>query len=436
MARFALVQPAGRRGLVLVACLLAFLVRPALALPSFAEQTGQPCAACHVGAFGPQLKPYGREFKLYGYVATDGKSHFPPLAAMVQTSFTHTSVNQPAPASRWFARNDNAAFDQASLYYAGRITANAGAFIELNYDGIGKSLALNNADIRYASDASVGESDIVYGIGLNNSPTVQDLWNSTPAWGFPYNRSSLAPTPAASALIDGALAQQVAGASAYLLWDDLIYVEAALYGGLSADTRVALGQPVAGKVEGAVPYWRFAVQHQFDNHYVQLGTYGLTAAVTQPGALRADRFTDLALDANWQWLADTKKVTADVLSAHATYIHEAATLAASSRTDRLDTVRADVSYSFGATWTPSVQYFRSAGTFDPAYWTTASGRPNSEGFIAELAYVPFGKPDSRFTWLNLRLAVQFVAYTRFDGATAHAGDNNALYLSAWTAIHF
>jgi hypothetical protein len=39
---------------------------PARALPSFAQQTGQPCAACHVGAFGRQLKPYRREFKLYG----------------------------------------------------------------------------------------------------------------------------------------------------------------------------------------------------------------------------------------------------------------------------------------------------------------------------------------------------------------------------------
>jgi hypothetical protein len=25
---------------------------PALAVPSFAIQTGQPCAACHIGAFG------------------------------------------------------------------------------------------------------------------------------------------------------------------------------------------------------------------------------------------------------------------------------------------------------------------------------------------------------------------------------------------------
>ena len=41
--------------------LLGVAARPACAVPSFAQQTGQPCAACHVGAFGPQLKAYGRE---------------------------------------------------------------------------------------------------------------------------------------------------------------------------------------------------------------------------------------------------------------------------------------------------------------------------------------------------------------------------------------
>ena len=48
---------------------------PVAAAPSFAQQTGQPCAACHVGAFGPQLKQHGRDFKLNGYVASDGLGH-------------------------------------------------------------------------------------------------------------------------------------------------------------------------------------------------------------------------------------------------------------------------------------------------------------------------------------------------------------------------
>ena len=45
------------------------LAPSAFALPSFAQQTGQPCSTCHVGAFGPQLTPFDRSFKLGGYTS-------------------------------------------------------------------------------------------------------------------------------------------------------------------------------------------------------------------------------------------------------------------------------------------------------------------------------------------------------------------------------
>ena len=43
------------------------MIKPpmASAVPSFARQTGQPCATCHT-AF-PELTPFGRRFKLNGY---------------------------------------------------------------------------------------------------------------------------------------------------------------------------------------------------------------------------------------------------------------------------------------------------------------------------------------------------------------------------------
>jgi hypothetical protein len=82
-------------------------INPAIALPSFAIQTSQPCAACHVGAFGPQLTPYGRDFKLHGYVASDGKDHGLPLAWTTQSSFTHTLEPQPGGAAPGFRPNDN-----------------------------------------------------------------------------------------------------------------------------------------------------------------------------------------------------------------------------------------------------------------------------------------------------------------------------------------
>ncbi len=430
---------------VILACLTAGSAR---AVPSFAEQTGQPCAACHVGAFGPQLKPYGREFKLYGYVASDGRSHGLPLAATVQTSFTHTAADQDAAASRWFARNDNPAVDQVSLYYAGRITPTVGGFIQVTYDGVSRQLSLDNTDIRHTQEGTVFNTDVTFGITLNNNPTVQDLWNSTPVWSFPYNSSKLAPTPFAAALIEGSLAQRVAGLGVYSLWGELVYAEFDLYQGLGPALRNATGiVPTAGSdmISGLIPYWRLALQQEFGQHYVEVGTYGLNASIYPGGdrtAGKPNNLTDIAFDANWQWTQNPKSVVSDMLSAHASFIQEYASLGASSvivgsnRSSNFNAFRADVSYSFAATVTPTIQYFQTKGARDSGYWGTPNGRPDSAGVTAEIAYVPFGKPDSSLKWLNLRLAAQYAMYTQFDGETRHASGHNALYVSLWGAIHF
>src|SRR6202011_1535021 len=55
-------------------------VTPVQALPSYARQTGQQCAACHNGF--PELTPYGRQFKLNGYTWTGGTSNLPPIAPL------------------------------------------------------------------------------------------------------------------------------------------------------------------------------------------------------------------------------------------------------------------------------------------------------------------------------------------------------------------
>ena len=41
---------------------LLMVAANAWSLPSFAQQTGLPCASCHSIAFGPALTAYGREF--------------------------------------------------------------------------------------------------------------------------------------------------------------------------------------------------------------------------------------------------------------------------------------------------------------------------------------------------------------------------------------
>src|SRR5579883_2295739 len=90
--------------LAAIAIISIFNLRPAEALPSFARQTGQECAACHNGF--PELTPYGRLFKLNGYTFSTGKSDLPPISAMVIPSFTRTERDQPG-ANPHFGPNDN-----------------------------------------------------------------------------------------------------------------------------------------------------------------------------------------------------------------------------------------------------------------------------------------------------------------------------------------
>jgi hypothetical protein len=433
---------------IAIMVLLALGTRPALAVPAFAVQTGQPCANCHIGAFGPHLTPAGRDFKLHGYVGSDGKDHGLPLAFTTITSFTHTAVPQPGGAAPGFRINDNVALDQAAAYYAGRITADTGGFIEFKFDGVKQQASLDNVDIRHVRDGQLFDKDALWGITVNNAPTVQDAWNSTPVWGFPWNRSPLAPTPMAAPLIDGAIAQRVVGAGGYVLWNDFLYFEADAYKGLDTPTLKTIGHvPVddSDRTSAALPYGRLAVIRDWHNHHLELGGFALSGRVV-PGNNQTfgldTRKTDLAFDATYQYISDAAKAASDRLSAHATYIHELARMDASPAQSltgalldhSLDTFRVDVSYSFAATWTPSIQYFRTNGTADANYWATPNGSPNFDGMIYEIAYVPWGKPDSPFPYINWRLALQYVSYFSFNGTTANARNNNNLYLSLRTAM--
>lgn len=445
-------RPAPASGAVILMVLAATILpsHQAEAVPSFAVQTGQPCAACHVGSFGPQLTSFGRDFKLFGYVASKGKATLPPVSAMVTTSFTHTGADQNPPAAPWTGPNDNISLDQVSLFYAGAIVPDLmGAFVQATYDGIHRVVHWDNTDIRLAKDTDIGGTDLVYGVTVNNNPTVQDLWNSTPAWRFPYVQSALAPTPAAATKMDGNFAQKVIGVGAYAMWNDLLYAEADVYKQLSYGSQYALGiTGVAGSdtTDGMIPYWRVSLQHAFDqgHHSVEVGTYGLIANVF-PGndhsTGKTDGYTDVAADLNYQWYAKPSDVTADIASFHATYIHEDQDLSASSLLagtnahDRLNTIRADLSYSLGATYTPSVQYFRTWGDTDAALWSSSgNGSPNSAGYVGEIAWSPMGKPGGSVQWFNPHVTLQYIAYTQFNGTSMHAGDNNTVFLNLWFAL--
>jgi hypothetical protein len=47
--------------------------------------------------------------------------------------------------------------------------------------------------------------------------------------------------------------------------------------------------------------------------------------------------------------------------------------------------------------------------------------------IFELAYVPWGKPDSLFPNLNFRLVGQYVNYFSLNGSSSNARGNNLFF---------
>jgi hypothetical protein len=436
-------------GLVLGLAALCILgARRVQALPSYARQTGQQCAACHNGF--PELTPYGRQFKLNGYTFGGGDpSAMPPIAAMVIPSFSHTELGQPGGAAPHFGPNDNLAVT-GSLFYGGRIADNLGAFGQVTYDEVTRNFNWDNLDIRYARSFDLLGSDTVVGTSLNNNPTVNDVWNSTPAWGYPYFASELAPGSAAHTLIEGALAQQVVGLNPYIYWNRLIYAEIGGYRTLSPWTDSALGIHPGGTsaIDAVAPSWRLAIEPAWGQNTFEVGTFGMAASLV-PGRITGsgtDHLTDVGVDTQYQFLG-----ARDSFSVQARFITENQNLSASQSLglstnshNHLRSWNAKATYYYNQTIGVTAGYFHIDGTSDPLLYggVSANNSPRTSGWTAELNFIPFNYGGPAFwPWLNVKFGLQYVHYINFnggsvnyDGAGRNAGDNNTLLLYAWTAF--
>ncbi|HLG89321.1 MAG TPA: cytochrome C [Alphaproteobacteria bacterium] len=417
-------------------------------LPAFARQTGLECADCHT-AF-PELTPVGRRFKLNGYtqVGADEISFPDHLAAMVEGTYTHTEAGQPGGAAPHFGPNNNLVLQQTSLFYGGKLADNLGAFVQTTYDDVSKRFGWDNTDIRYADRGSLFGYGLVWGISANNNPTVQDVWNSTPAWRFPYISSELAPTPGAATLIEGGLGQQVAGISLYGFLDDWIYAEFGFYHDLSKRTLTTLGVDTTGVngIDGAAPYWRVALEPHWGKHWLELGTFGLAADVVpaRVAGFGTDSITDTGVDFEYQYMGDP-----GIVSARASWIRETRDLGASfaqgladNRHGSLESFNASATYTWKQMITGTVGRFQTNGNSDLTLNGTPTGSPNSDGWTFEIAYLPFmhGGP-SFWPWLNARIGIQYTIYDKFNGSRFNidgngrfASDNNTLFTYIWIAF--
>ena len=429
-----------RHGLTTALALLALgaAVQPAHALPSYARQTGQDCIACHVGGFGPQLTPYGVRFKLGGYSDSDGKGGHIPLSAMLRGSWTHTRADQPGGAAPHYGENNNGTLDEASIFLAGRLADQLGSFVQVTYSGVERKTELDNVDIRYARTLTVGGKDTTVGVSLNNNPGIQDPFNTLPAWGFPYASSDLAHTPAAAPLINGGLGGHVAGLSAYGFWNDSIYAEVGAYRTLSASALNRIGIDDEGVLSAPATYWRLGFFNDVKKQNWSVGLFGLNAAL-QPerNGGPSNKYGDIGADASYQFLGTREHIG----TVNARYTHEQQTRnAAFSVGDAinlkgsLNEFQLNASYYYKQTWGLTAGHFNTTGSQDTALYA-GTGKPDSAGYTLQADWTPFGKESSwGAPWANLRLGLQHTMYTKFDGASSHAGDNDTTYLFAWTAF--
>ena len=432
--------------------------QPASAVPAYAEQTSQSCKSCHVGAFGPQLTPFGREFKLRGYTLRAKKSI--PISAMAVADYVHTKKAQDEPPTDTSKRNNNLSFDEGSFFLAGGIGSHVGGFAQVTYSGADEAWAWDNLDLRLVNTGKIGGKELVYGMTLNNNPTIEDVWNTLPGWGFPYTDSDYAPGPATAPLVDGGLGQAVLGLSAYAWYDSHLYLEVGGYSSPSKGTLNWLGADPfdPGKVHGIAPYGRIAYQTDLGGGTFEAGAFALKASIF-PGRDRSsgqsDHYTDVGLDASW-----IKPLKSDTLTLNGRYTHEKRSLNATCllgmeageiepvplgecANDTLNEWRVDGSYYWRDTIGGTISAFSTTGSRNPIiYADNRTFKPNSSGLLFQIDGTPFGKGKSplgpRF---NMRVGVQYTVYTKFDGARhdiygtgRNASDNNTLRVFTWIAF--
>jgi hypothetical protein len=191
------------------------------------------------------------------------------------------------------------------------------------------------------------------------------------------------------------------------------------------------------------PYWRLALQKNWEHQSVMVGTYGLRTNQF-PGAVGSgaptDHFTDIGLDAQ----VETKAGSGSVVT-RGTWIHEKQTLEATfagggsaNPEDVVRVLRLNSSY-YPKVWLGlTLGYFQITGTPDTLRYApapvsgSANGDPKTNGFIGELDFNP---------WQNTRLGMQYTVYDKFNGGKAdydgfgrRASGNDTLYLLAWVVF--
>lgn len=479
-----------------ILCSLGLMVAAgnADALPAFARQTGQNCVSCHAGGQFPELTPYGRLFKLTGYTIGERTVPLSVMGVMSYAKVRDTTKTDDPTGD--FQKNNSLLFATGSVFLAGKVTNNIGAFVQVTYDNYasqtvgpngelgrfqGHSQA-DNMDIRYADRFIDATRDLIVGLSVNNNPSVSDPWSSAAAW-MQYVPGA---TPTGHQFVDGpypgfGAGGNIAGATAYGYLNKTIYAELGLYRTANrAFSFMSAGIADINKTKlgGTNPYWRLAYTREWGAHNIMLGTSGMVAHVFDAESDTSDlnnrgRIKNTGIDAQYQYLLDPHSVTAQVAYMRQTQNYSANTMAAAAPpyfladgvtpvapanpSDTTNALRAKLTYVYQAKYGGSVSFFNVRGTtntlnqtsgFDSTGLVTSTD-PNGTGITSSrVTGNLLGNPATRgFTYEGfwtpvqyVRVGVQYTAYNKFNGAAdnydgfgRNARDNNTFRFYLWAA---
>lgn len=436
--------------------LLLGFSQSAQAVPSFARQTGQSCIACHAGGQFPELTPYGRLFKLTGY--TNGVRGN-PLAAMLVGDVTKTANNGDGAGGSLSPKDQKFIADFASVFVAGKVTENVGGFAQFTYnvhdsqDAQGHWLGFahsDNFDLRYADRNVNTNTDFIWGVTVHNNPTVQDVWNTSPAWGYPYLASTLGAFSGAPASTFLESQQQLAGVGAYVYLNKSFYAELTSYQTaksfwqfLSLGSRTGDPDHPLTYLSGSNPYLRLAYTHEWGAQNVMLGAFAMNAKVLSLDANNfpifgpSTHYRDVGVDAQYQYLLDPHTFTVQMRYIRERIKDDTQNLYASPAT--LNSFKLKGSYVYRGKYGASLAYTNVNGSADPLAYPSGtpnfgseSNVPNTQMWTPEIFWMPIQ---------NIRVGLQYNYFTRFNGASTNydgngrnASNNNTTYLYLWAAF--
>lgn len=473
---------------VWVPVLVALAPVNANALPAFARQTGQNCVACHAGGQFPELTPYGRMFKMTGYTIGARTVPLSVMGLVTYSKVRDTTKSDDPPAD--FQKNGALLFATGSVFLAGKVTDNIGAFVQVTYDNYAGQTAdgkfqghsgADNMDFRYADRFVDSNRDLIVGVSVNNNPSVSDPWNTAAAW----MQYVPVPSPTSSQFIDGnapypgyGTGGNTMGITAYAYLNKLVYAE---LGGYQTAHRAwsfmsaGIADADTQKLKGFNPYWRLALTHEWGAHNIMVGTSGMVSDIYDSNSLDptvlTSRYKDIGFDAQYQYLLAPHTVTAQIayMRNKVTYSANQANQPApggfvdalgnplpnTNASDTTNIFRAKLTYVYQAKYGGSLGYFNRTGTtntlnqtsgIDPATMTITSTDPLATNLSARVGGNLSGNPATRgwtyeAFWTPvqyIRVGAQYTAYSKYNGASTNydglgrdAKDNNTLFFYVW-----